>query len=59
MEELKQKASKEIQAPEGPQGNMGQRDLLAPWGSEASEERLVLKGKKGRKVMWVPLAQRG
>lgn len=42
MEELKQKASKEIQAPEDPQGNMGQRDLLAPWGRKASEERLVL-----------------
>lgn len=59
MEELKQKASKEIQAPEDPQGNMGQRDLLAPWGRKASEERLVLKGKRGRKVTWVPSAQQG
>lgn len=56
---MKQKASKEIQAPEDPRGNTGPRDFLAPQGRKASEERLVLKGKRGKEVLWVPLVQKG
>lgn len=59
MEKLKQKVSKVIKAQEDPQGNTGQRDSLGPWERKASEERLALKGKRGIKVMWVPLVQKG
>lgn len=58
MEELMQKESKVIQAPEDPQGSMAQRESLVPWESKGSKERLALRGRRGIKVMWVPLVQK-
>lgn len=55
MEELKQKASKVIQAPEDLQGNMAQRDPLVRQESKGCRERLALRGRRGRKARWAPL----
>lgn len=58
MEELKQKAAKVIQAPEGPQENMAQREPLVLQESKGYQERLALRGRRGIKAMWAPLAQK-
>lgn len=55
MEELKQKASKVIQAPEDLQGNMAQRDPLVLQESKDYRERLALRGRRGIKARWAPL----
>lgn len=58
MEELKQKASKVIQAPEDPQGSMAQRAPLVPQESKGCQERLALRGRREIKAMWAPLVQK-
>jgi hypothetical protein len=58
MEKSKRKAPKVIQAPEDPQGSMGQRDLLVPRESKGSEENLALKGTRGARGTWVPVVQK-
>lgn len=55
MEELKQKASKVIQAPEDLRGNMAQRDPLVLQESKGCQERLALRGRRGIKAKWAPL----
>lgn len=58
MEELKQKASKVIQAPEDPQGSMAQRDPLAVQENKGCPERLAHRGRREIKAMWAPLVQK-
>lgn len=58
MEELKQKASKVIQAPEDLQGSMARRDPLVPQENKGCPERLARRGRREIKVMWAPLVQK-
>lgn len=58
MEELKQKASKVIQAPEDPQGSMARRDPLALQENKGCPERPARRGRREIKAMWAPLVQK-
>lgn len=55
MEELKRKASKVIQAPEDLRGNTARRDPLVLQESKGCQERLALRGRRGRRARSVPL----
>lgn len=58
MEELKQKASKVIQAPEDPQGSMARRDPLALQENKGCREKPARRGRREIKAMWAPLVQK-